>query len=121
EVVPGDRRLVTESGIHVRADVETMRAAGVEAFLVGEAFMREPEPGEALRRLFFPAAAIGAAGGQPDVASPAEPVHAPGAASGVTAGAVPPTVAGLLKEPPEAAAAPAPAADAKQVVFDFDH
>ncbi|MGN7726657.1 indole-3-glycerol phosphate synthase TrpC [Luteimonas sp. 22616] len=51
--VPGDRRLVTESGILVPADVRRMRAAGVDAFLVGEAFMREPDPGTALRRLFF--------------------------------------------------------------------
>jgi indole-3-glycerol phosphate synthase len=50
--VPADRRLVTESGILARADVETMRAAGVHAFLVGEAFMRAEEPGEALRALF---------------------------------------------------------------------
>ena len=50
--VPTDRRLVTESGILARADVETMRAAGVHAFLVGEAFMRAEEPGEALRALF---------------------------------------------------------------------
>ncbi|WP_298579785.1 indole-3-glycerol phosphate synthase TrpC [uncultured Luteimonas sp.] len=53
--VPRDRRLVTESGIHAAADVERMRAAGIHAFLVGEAFMREPDPGAALRRLFFPA------------------------------------------------------------------
>jgi len=53
--VPRDRRLVTESGVHAAADVERMRAAGIEAFLVGEAFMREPDPGAALRRLFFPA------------------------------------------------------------------
>ena len=53
--VPRDRRLVTESGIHAAADVARMRAAGVEAFLVGEAFMREPDPGAALQRLFFPA------------------------------------------------------------------
>jgi indole-3-glycerol phosphate synthase len=53
--VPRDRRLVTESGIHAAADVARMRAAGVEAFLVGEAFMREPDPGLALRSLFFPA------------------------------------------------------------------
>ncbi|HRN62786.1 MAG TPA: indole-3-glycerol phosphate synthase TrpC [Luteimonas sp.] len=53
--VPRDRRLVTESGIHSAEDAARMRAAGVEAFLVGEAFMREPDPGQALRRLFFPA------------------------------------------------------------------
>lgn len=50
--VPADRLLVTESGILQRADVQAMRAAGVHAFLVGEAFMREPEPGIALARLF---------------------------------------------------------------------
>ncbi len=50
--VPADRRLVTESGIVARADVETMRAAGVDAFLVGEAFMRAEDPGSALRALF---------------------------------------------------------------------
>jgi len=50
--VPADRLLVTESGILQRADVQRMRAAGVHAFLVGEAFMRAPEPGEALAALF---------------------------------------------------------------------
>jgi len=53
--VPDDRLLVTESGILERGDVERMRAAGVHAFLVGEAFMRAPDPGAALRALFFPA------------------------------------------------------------------
>ncbi|TWG91967.1 indole-3-glycerol phosphate synthase [Luteimonas sp. J16] len=53
--VPRDRRLVTESGLHTAADVARMRAAGIDAFLVGEAFMREPDPGQALRRMFFPA------------------------------------------------------------------
>ena len=50
--VPPDRILVTESGIATREDVAKMRAAGVNAFLVGESFMRAPEPGEELRRLF---------------------------------------------------------------------
>ena len=50
--VPADRILVTESGIHTRDDVLRMGAAGVHAFLVGEAFMRVPEPGEALDQLF---------------------------------------------------------------------
>ncbi|MFZ4652480.1 MAG: indole-3-glycerol phosphate synthase TrpC [Rubrivivax sp.] len=50
--VPEDRLLVTESGILARADVQRMRAAGVHAFLVGEAFMRAPEPGQALAGLF---------------------------------------------------------------------
>ena len=53
--VPPGRRLVTESGIATPADVRRLRAAGIDAFLVGEAFMREPDPGEALRRLFFAA------------------------------------------------------------------
>jgi indole-3-glycerol phosphate synthase len=51
-LVPADRLLVTESGIHTRDDVLRMGAAGVNAFLVGEAFMRAPEPGEALAALF---------------------------------------------------------------------
>jgi indole-3-glycerol phosphate synthase len=50
--VPGDRLLVTESGILVRADVQRLREAGVQAFLVGEAFMRAPDPGVALAELF---------------------------------------------------------------------
>ena len=52
--VPADRLLVTESGIHQREDVLRMGAAGVHAFLVGEAFMRADAPGEALAALFFP-------------------------------------------------------------------
>ena len=52
ERVPADRLLVTESGILSRADVQRMRQAGVHAFLVGEAFMRAPEPGLALAELF---------------------------------------------------------------------
>lgn len=50
--VPADRLLVTESGILGRDDVLRMRAAGVNAFLVGEAFMRAPDPGVALAELF---------------------------------------------------------------------
>ena len=50
--VPRDRILVTESGIATRDDVQRMREAGVDAFLVGESFMRETDPGAALRRLF---------------------------------------------------------------------
>jgi indole-3-glycerol phosphate synthase len=50
--VPPDRLLVTESGILQPADVQRMRQAGVHAFLVGEAFMRAPDPGEALAALF---------------------------------------------------------------------
>jgi indole-3-glycerol phosphate synthase len=50
--VPADRLLVTESGILARKDVERMRTAQVHAFLVGEAFMRAPDPGKALAELF---------------------------------------------------------------------
>ena len=50
--VPADRLLVTESGILSRADVQQMRAANVNAFLVGEAFMRAADPGAALAELF---------------------------------------------------------------------
>ena len=55
DAVPRDRRLVTESGIVAPADVVRMRAAGIEAFLVGETFMRAADPGAALRQLFFAA------------------------------------------------------------------
>ncbi len=55
DAVPRDRLLVTESGILGPADVRTMRDAGINAFLVGEAFMRVDEPGEGLRQLFFSA------------------------------------------------------------------
>ncbi len=50
--VPAERLLVTESGIGTREDVAALREAGVHAFLVGESFMRAPEPGEALAQLF---------------------------------------------------------------------
>ena len=50
--VPANRLLVTESGVLVKADVERMRSAGVSAFLVGEAFMRAADPGQALADLF---------------------------------------------------------------------
>jgi indole-3-glycerol phosphate synthase len=52
--VGDERLLVTESGIHTPADVARMREAGIGAFLVGEAFMRAPDPGAELARLFFP-------------------------------------------------------------------
>ena len=52
--VPSDRLLVTESGIVSAADVQRMRSAHVHAFLVGEAFMRAPDPGVALAELFAP-------------------------------------------------------------------
>lgn len=50
--VPTDRLLVTESGILAREDVRRLRDAQVHAFLVGEAFMRAPDPGAALAALF---------------------------------------------------------------------
>ena len=50
--VPADRLLITESGIQTAADVQRMREAQVHAFLVGEAFRRAHEPGEALAKLF---------------------------------------------------------------------
>ncbi|MDT8896432.1 indole-3-glycerol phosphate synthase TrpC [Halomonas sp. I1] len=51
--IPEGVTVVTESGIHTRDDVLRMREHDVHGFLVGEAFMREDDPGEALRRLFF--------------------------------------------------------------------
>lgn len=50
--IPKDKLVVTESGILGQADVKRMREADVHAFLVGEAFMRAPEPGVELQRLF---------------------------------------------------------------------
>ena len=50
--VPSDRLVITESGILSRADVARMRQRGVEAFLVGEAFMRARDPGAELKALF---------------------------------------------------------------------
>jgi indole-3-glycerol phosphate synthase len=54
--IPPGPLLVTESGIHSREDVALMRAHGVHAFLVGEAFMTAPDPGQRLRELFAPPA-----------------------------------------------------------------
>ena len=50
--IPADRIVVTESGILAPADAALMRGRGVHAFLVGEAFMRAPDPGLALQALF---------------------------------------------------------------------
>lgn len=50
--IPKEKRVVTESGILTKEDVALMRAAQVHAFLVGEAFMRQPDPGVALAELF---------------------------------------------------------------------
>jgi indole-3-glycerol phosphate synthase len=47
-----DTLVITESGIHNRQNVAQMRAHGVSGFLVGEAFMRAPDPGEKLAELF---------------------------------------------------------------------
>ena len=52
ERVPSERLVITESGIVASADVKRMRDAGVDAFLVGEAFMRAPDPGAELAKLF---------------------------------------------------------------------
>ena len=53
EMIPADVTVVTESGIRNRADVESMLEAGVNTFLVGESFMRETNPGEKLKAMFF--------------------------------------------------------------------
>jgi indole-3-glycerol phosphate synthase len=58
-LLPEDRLLVTESGILEPEDVALMRGRGVDAFLVGEAFMRAPDPGMELARLFFSEVASG--------------------------------------------------------------
>jgi len=50
--IPDDRLIVTESGIHTRADVALMRDHNVHAFLVGESFMRADDPGQKLAELF---------------------------------------------------------------------
>ena len=50
--IPQERMVITESGIMSPADVQRMRESGVHAFLVGEAFMRAPDPGAELRKLF---------------------------------------------------------------------
>ena len=50
--IPPGRIVITESGILSTTDVSRMRGHGVDAFLVGEAFMRAPDPGGALRALF---------------------------------------------------------------------
>lgn len=52
-MIPKSRTMVTESGIHTPQDVARMRAAKINSFLVGEAFMRAADPGTALRELFF--------------------------------------------------------------------
>ena len=132
--VPRDRRLVTESGIHAREDVLKMRAAGIDAFLVGESFMREPDPGAALRRMFAVATPLSAPGpaltlpitsapgavARPPTGLSAIAIASATAAPSIGTAATPasddlsPVVAQLLK--PGTATA-----QAKTVVFDFDH
>jgi indole-3-glycerol phosphate synthase len=51
--IPDDRLVVTESSINTLEDIQAMREHGVNAFLVGEAFMRAEQPGEKLKELFF--------------------------------------------------------------------
>ena len=53
KMLSGDQLLVTESGIRTAGDVKRMRGSGIDTFLVGEAFMREADPGQALKRMFF--------------------------------------------------------------------
>jgi indole-3-glycerol phosphate synthase len=53
KMLSADQLLVTESGIRNIADVNRMQAAGINSFLVGEAFMRETDPGQTLRQMFF--------------------------------------------------------------------
>ncbi len=50
--IPNDKIVVTESAIHTKEDVQLMRSHQVNSFLVGETFMRAPEPGDMLRELF---------------------------------------------------------------------
>ncbi len=49
--VPDSRLVIAESGIHSPADIARLRAGGIGAFLIGESFMRQPDPGHALARL----------------------------------------------------------------------
>lgn len=49
--VPDDRLVVSESGIHGPPDIARLRAGGIGAFLIGESFMRQPDPGQALHKL----------------------------------------------------------------------
>jgi len=53
KMLPGEQLLVTESGIKTVHDVKRMQDSGINTFLVGEAFMREQDPGQALKRMFF--------------------------------------------------------------------
>lgn len=52
-MLSGDQMLVTESGIKTRGDMKRLQGSGINTFLVGEAFMRVDDPGQALKRIFF--------------------------------------------------------------------
>jgi indole-3-glycerol phosphate synthase len=52
-MAPSDSLLVTESGIHTADDIQKMQDNDINTFLVGEAFMRAPDPGQKLKELFF--------------------------------------------------------------------
>jgi indole-3-glycerol phosphate synthase len=52
-MLPADQLLVSESGIRSAEDVIRLQSANINTFLVGEAFMRDAEPGRALQRMFF--------------------------------------------------------------------
>lgn len=56
--IPDEMMVITESGIMTRADVMLMLDAGIEGFLVGEAMMRDENPGDKLAELFTPSAAV---------------------------------------------------------------
>lgn len=118
DAVPRDRRLVTESGIHTTADVARMREAGIDAFLVGEAFMREPDPGAALRTLFaMPGAQTADSRPVADISAIAiAAATTPASVAADVASADPgaPVVAQLLKDT-------AANDTVRTVVFDFDH
>ena len=53
KMLSGDQLLVTESGIKTADDVKRLQVFGINTFLVGEAFMRETDPGQALKRMFY--------------------------------------------------------------------
>lgn len=53
-LIPNDRLVVTESGLASREDIAAMQAKGVNSFLIGEAFMRQEDPGLALQEMFAP-------------------------------------------------------------------
>ena len=50
-MVPEDRLVISESGIHGPEDIKRLQAGGIGAFLIGESLMRQPDPGEALGKL----------------------------------------------------------------------